>query len=755
MSKPTVKWTEGNPNLPLKGDWEGVLAAYFRQSKDVDRIDLTAMSPGRSGAFVLVATPWATRGKGLTKLQPELVKVANLDRCNLRDEIDRFRRLAEGTALVYGQTLARPPYVENTATGLAVFGYKLFEAETAVYPFYAVALADLGAASRGLGDMLDRLIQWYGETRIAQVGPLPVDSTKLDNLLVNLVNLERNLGEEVRGLLEEVKARRLSAAVTRVHGDLHLENVLIDPTGARTYLIDFGTSSDEGSVCADLARLESDLIYRLLPYDLTADQIAAFEQAAWDGKLADQPASVSRTLITLLRQRIERFFGTSHGQVWYLIGRLVNGMRMLTGTWHEVTPYGFALRRQGITASLGVIASRLKKVLSGSSVFIVQPIPSEPHAQADAEKSLRWLFVQRHSSDAWNLASKIGKTGTQLTQTCCFLGALAGASIGRPSDEVDTLVERAPARVTQPGPKGLRALYVGFQRARTPKNGSLAAAVRAFEESQEAFKESGDDLFQAIAADQLARVRMRQGNYEAAKIQFDTSIDLKTKARDQVGLAASLGGLAQLYLRTLEYKLARELYQKDYDLVAAFDPVSAIRILNWIGQALLEENVAQVTDAIGHFDQSLALAQGTKLPGYNPTSDIGFAHLGRGSCYTRSDAIDLAVDEEAAARATFESLDQEDDFGIALVELLSGEIAYCRGHPRTGMLRTLSGLDRLERPVQDRLVGLDHGVRACRFLRRIGRMEDCRKIAGRLRSRFKNLHSQKLQRILQGLEEGP
>jgi tetratricopeptide (TPR) repeat protein len=568
------------------------------------------------------------------------------------------------------------------------------------------------------------------------------------------LNIDRSLWERVSGLLKDVTARHLSAAVTRVHGDLHLENVLIDPTGARTYLIDFGASSDEGSICADLARLESDLIYRLLPFDLTADQIAAFEQAAWDGKLADQPASVCRTLITLLRTRIEQYFATSYGQVWYLIGRLVNGMRMLAGTWHEVTPSGFDLRRRGIVASLGVIASRLKTVLAGSSLVIVQPTPPEPHGQADAEQSLRWLFVQRHSSDAWNLASKIGKTGTQLTQNCCFLGALAGASIGRPADEVAALVARAPTRVTQPGPKGLRALYLGFQRARAPNKGALAAAAHAFEDSQEAFKESGDDLFRAIAADQLARVRRRQGNYEAAKIQFDTSIELKSKAGDNVGHAASLGGLAQLHLRTLEYKLARELYQKDFDLVASFDPISAIRLHNWIGQALLEENVAQVTEAIGQFDQSLALAQSTKMPAYNPASDIGFANFGRGACYTRSDAIDLAEAAEAAARDAFESLDQEDVIAIALVELLSGEIAFCRGHPRTGMVRTLSGLDRMEGPMQDRLIGLDHGVRACRFLRRIGRTEDCRKIAGRLRARFKDLHSQKVQRILQDLEKG-
>src|SRR4051812_31257928 len=93
----TLNWLPSKPDLRVQGDWEGALVRYFATSKDIVRVDLSALPPGRSGAYVLIAVPWAPRGGQPTRLQPELVKLANLTRCDLEDEIARFQTLAEGT----------------------------------------------------------------------------------------------------------------------------------------------------------------------------------------------------------------------------------------------------------------------------------------------------------------------------------------------------------------------------------------------------------------------------------------------------------------------------------------------------------------------------------------------------------------------------------------------------------------------------------------------------------------------------------
>lgn len=111
------------------------------------RVKIKPISKGRSGAVPVVAAPMATKGGKPTPLQPEFVKFAKD-----RHEIEQFCNLAEGTALVFGHRLARPPF-EDAESGYTAFGFQLFEHGTDVGPLYAAAHVDTRRAFRCVKDL--------------------------------------------------------------------------------------------------------------------------------------------------------------------------------------------------------------------------------------------------------------------------------------------------------------------------------------------------------------------------------------------------------------------------------------------------------------------------------------------------------------------------------------------------------------------------------------------------------------------------
>lgn len=737
--------------MPITGDWETGLRDYFAQTPDLIRVELDSLRPGRSGASVLFATPWAWRGGQDTRLQQELVKLANLSSgCNLKEEIDKFRCFAEGVDLVYGQRLARSPYLNHTGDGLGVFGYPLFEAGGECSPYYAVALADPASAIRALTTFLEKLLEWYGPTNSTADVPLNLKNEKRTALFDNLKRLDAGSAEKFEKLLDDVAC--LPGGTSRVHGDLHLENILVERGGERPYLIDFGSAMEQGSPCADLARLESDLIYRLLPYNYTPDEVAEFEKAAWDGTLTDRPPTIAGALVARVRHHAQGLLSTQNATIWYLVGRLLNGMRMLAGTWHEVIPYGDLRRREGILASLRVVGKRLENALEGRRLqfTLASPCAANP---ADAECSLRWLFIQRRYGDAWALAREVADAHRPARAAVCLLGALAGLSGEQPPTEVDKLSKLRPNRLNEPYTKGLKALLDVMRANRTTSGAMPAKTIRDFEIACKLFTEADDQHLFGIAKDQLARAEMRRGDFERAKVLFAEAIAVKKKSGDDIGLATSLGGQALLHLRTLEYAEAGELFRQDLRLACDQRDVAAqVKIHNWLGQALLEENLTNVSIALGHFLDSIKLAEGSRSATYDPELDVAFAKLGCGCCYTRTDAVPIAEAAEHEARMGFERVvGRNADLGLALTELLAGEIAYLKSQARTGLLRLQSGLRAIAEAGGPLLV-LDHGVRACRFLRRIDRQEACRSLVREVRVLVKKIDTLKIHEVLTELE---
>lgn len=142
-----LSWSEQPDDLSATALWNRLLRGYFTQDPAMVRVKIKPISKGRSGAVPVVAAPMATKGGKPTPLQPEFVKFAKD-----RHEIEQFCNLAEGTALVFGHRLARPPF-EDAESGYTAFGFQLFEHGTDVGPLYAAAHVDTRRAFRCVKDL--------------------------------------------------------------------------------------------------------------------------------------------------------------------------------------------------------------------------------------------------------------------------------------------------------------------------------------------------------------------------------------------------------------------------------------------------------------------------------------------------------------------------------------------------------------------------------------------------------------------------
>jgi hypothetical protein len=116
--RPTIEWDSAASHYAASESLAGLVQRYFAQDAVIETVKLRPISGGRSGASVYVAAVTAKQGGSLVQLHPELVKVSESD-----DEVRNFQHLAQGTALVYGQTLARPPLKDDSG-GQTVFGFR-------------------------------------------------------------------------------------------------------------------------------------------------------------------------------------------------------------------------------------------------------------------------------------------------------------------------------------------------------------------------------------------------------------------------------------------------------------------------------------------------------------------------------------------------------------------------------------------------------------------------------------------------------
>ena len=342
------------------------------------------------------------------------------------------------------------------------------------------------------------------------------------------------------------------------------------------------------------------------------------------------------------------------------------------------------------------------------------------------------------------------------TPAVCLLGALAGLSASVSVDEVAASVATLPARLQLARDRGLKALYLALKAVRSNPV-SPPRKIRLFATARDALSDANELVFQGIAADQLARAYQEAGEIDRAKITFTESLTLKERTDDSVGKAVSLGGLALLHLQTREYEEATQYLERDLALaIQQGDLGTQAKIHNWLGQCLLEDNVRNVVKALDQFDQSLRLISEIREHDYDSAVDLGFAYLGRGSCYTRSRAIAHAQEAESVSREHFERKGgRAGRIGVALCDLLAGEIAFLKEQRLTGIARIDSGLSSLLE--MEKLIDyLDYGIRVCRFLRSLDENQVCRDFAVRVRLQVSKLHyPHRLHTLLESLEAVP
>src|ERR1035438_7862726 len=133
MPKIKMEWSEPLGDSSEIELVEALVRGYFVQDPSMVEVTLRPIARGRSGAIPIIAAPLALRAGKRTPLQPEFVKFVKDGR-----EVQQFEDLAAGTALVFGQRLARSPSFDPLS-GFTAFGFQLFEHGTEVSPLYAIA----------------------------------------------------------------------------------------------------------------------------------------------------------------------------------------------------------------------------------------------------------------------------------------------------------------------------------------------------------------------------------------------------------------------------------------------------------------------------------------------------------------------------------------------------------------------------------------------------------------------------------------
>jgi tetratricopeptide (TPR) repeat protein len=730
---PDIPLLEWDPTILDGTDRDSVTTAlrtYFAQDSSITRVTLRAIAPGRSGAIPFTANVIAERGGGPVQLQSEFVKLVKSSR-----EFENFEQLAAGTALVFGQRLARPVY-SDPVSGYSIFGFHLFEQGVEVSSLAAVALANPVIAERALTKLARKLTEWYEPLKPASTVQWNLTDAHLQNLLENLKSLSPTTTRSVKNAIAKAKLKASPGVTTRVHGDLHLENILVPRSGDYSYLIDFGNASKDGSPCMDVARLESDLIYRLLPTNLTPDQVASFEHSLWAGDVEGLQEYIAGYLVLSLRRSLPEVLRSPNAVKWLLAGRIFHGLRMLANTWPQVRPYNLEIRRRAIVASLGVLAGKLDQASEGSAVALI--VDNEgvlSPSNEDVYNSLVWMLKNRFYPDAFMYGLEIATARRSPPAHITLLGALAGLSGGSDDPhQMNLLYGLTPSPLRNPRDRGLKKLFQAMQLLRTGPTFKVERAIKVFLESLPLFQESGENFFEAITADQLARAYQENGQIDLAKASFTDSKRLKELIGDNAGLATTLGGLALLHMATLEYEDALNLLLQDLQLARDQEDVrSQIKIHNWLGQVHLQGR-ANVLQAIEHFQESIALSNGYGDSRYDATLDLAYANLGLGFTYAFTNAVKNAHKHEKVARRLMQrgSL-RPYMIGTALCEILSGEIFFLEGLEQSGFLRLKSGLAEL-RGANEKLTHIDFSIRVCRFLRSNGATLACRQLAREARA---------------------
>jgi tetratricopeptide (TPR) repeat protein len=388
---------------------------------------------------------------------------------------------------------------------------------------------------------------------------------------------------------------------------------------------------------------------------------------------------------------------------------------MLAHTWVDVIPYKYDQRRRGIVASIKVLTEVIEGCFSGRIPKLPMGLNRPTAGMTDCIRSLDWLFGHRHYFDCFALAEAATASIQRPNASACLVGAIAGVNAGIAVDRVDGVAERTTSSLRSVRDRGLRSYLRALKASRSsPRN--IPHILKRFSIARGHFHDAADQLYESIAMDQLARAHQDNGDIEPAKVCFAESIRLKGRIGDDVGLAASLGGLALLHMNTWEFTEARSLLLKDLESVQQREDIATeIRIHNWLGQIVLYADW-NILEAIKDFEKSLRMAESFHGAGYDPVPDVAFAHIGMGFAYAAASTPQSALNSEQSARQYLKQMrGMAGDSAATICEILSGQILLLDGDSISAAIRLTGSLHHLLEI--SALYHADYTVRLCNFLK--------------------------------------
>ncbi len=84
----------------------------------------------------------------------------------------------------------------------------------------------MGIAERALMKLARKLTEWYMPLKPSSTVPWNLTESHLTNLLKNLKTVSPTTASAVKNAIRKAKLKESLGATTRVHGDLHLENII-------------------------------------------------------------------------------------------------------------------------------------------------------------------------------------------------------------------------------------------------------------------------------------------------------------------------------------------------------------------------------------------------------------------------------------------------------------------------------------------------------------------------------------------------
>jgi non-specific serine/threonine protein kinase len=216
------------------------------------------------------------------------------------------------------------------------------------------------------------------------------------------------------------------------------------------------------------------------------------------------------------------------------------------------------------------------------------------------------------------------------------------------------------------------------------ENGDYAAAIEAAEQSMTIFGPLGLKRRMALAATVVGSAHRYLGNTDAARVGFQTAMDLRVELGDRRGVAISLNNLAVFEIDDGNLPRARELIEQ------------ALGIKREIGEdtsiAFGLTNLADVLIKSGDWDEAeLAVAESATLAGANPQL-TGIVRCNQGLLAEHRRDWAEAEEHFRAAIATFQAGGHPHDLLDAMINL--GRVCHQSGQ-RTEALRQLRGAEAL------------------------------------------------------------